>query len=122
MRPRTVFIIVACIALAALCSASQNPTGIADRYMISFGEQVRVADHLLPAGSYQIRHVMEGQEHIMVFRQVGVRNPVEVRAKCNLVTLASKAEQSQKIFEVNGANERVLKELTFKGDLAKHVF
>ena len=122
MHPKTVFTIAVCMFLVAICSASQNSMGVADRYMISFSEQVRVADHLLPAGSYEIRHLMEGPDHIMVFRQVGVHNPVEVRAKCNLVTLARKAEQSQKIFVINADKERVLKELTFKGDLAKHVF
>ncbi len=77
---------------------------------------------LLPAGDYKIQHVMEGSDHIMVFRQVGVKNPVEVRAKCTLVALSGPSDQTQKIFEVNAANERVLKALTFRGDHAKHVF
>jgi hypothetical protein len=65
---------------------------------------------------------MEGSDHIMVFRQVGVRNPVEVRAKCTLVPLPEKAADSQRIYQLNAANERVLHELIFKGDRAKHVF
>ncbi|MGA2002632.1 MAG: hypothetical protein ABSG70_04580, partial [Terriglobales bacterium] len=85
-------------------------------------DKVRVADTLLPAGNYEIRHVMEGENHIMVFRQVGVRKPIEVRAKCTLVPLPEKAADSQKIYELNAANERVLHELIFKGDHAKHVF
>jgi hypothetical protein len=89
---------------------------------VSFAEKVRVADTLLPQGNYEIRHVMEGSDHIMVFRQLGTKKPVEVRAKCTLVPLSSKADKDQTIYILNAANERVLQELVFKGDRAKHVF
>jgi hypothetical protein len=39
-----------------------------------------------------------------------------------LVPLTAKAERNEKIFDLNAANERVLHELVFKGDLARHVF
>jgi hypothetical protein len=58
----------------------------------------------------------------MVFRQVGVKKPAEVRAKCSLVPLPEKAPENEKHFVLNAANERVLHELIFKGDRAKHVF
>jgi hypothetical protein len=96
--------------------------GISDVYKVNFAEKVRVADTLLPSGDYEIRHVMEGADHIMVFRQLGVKKPMEVRAKCTLVPLPEKAADSQKIYEMNAANERVLHELIFRGDTAKHVF
>jgi hypothetical protein len=102
--------------------AGQDQLGIADVYRVSFLEKVRVADTLLPAGNYEIRHVTEGADLIMVFRQVGVKKPAEVRAKCTLVPLAEKAIEDQKYYLVNAANERVLHELIFKGDRAKHVF
>ena len=47
---------------------------------------------------------------------------MEVRVKCTLVPLGVKAEKDQKIFFLNAANERVLQEMVFKGDSAKHVF
>ena len=105
-----------------ICAVGPNSMGLADRYWISFSEQVRVSDQVLPSGSYEVRHVMEGPDHMMVFRQMGVKNPVEVHAKCTLVVLPAKADQTRKVIEFNAANERVLKELTFKGDMAKHVF
>jgi hypothetical protein len=108
--------------LGVFALAEQNQMGISDVYRVNFSEKVRVADTLLPSGNYEIRHVMEGADHIMVFRQLRVRKPVEVRAKCTLVPLPAKAAEDTKIFELNAANERVLRELTFKGDLAKHVF
>ncbi len=111
-----------CVFMLCAVAVADNPMGIKDSYKVSFSEQVRVASTLLPKGDYEIRHVMEGSDHIMVFRQLGTKKPVEVRAKCTLVPLGAKADADQKIYTLNAANERVLQELVFKGDHAKHVF
>jgi len=113
---------VCVVLLGAVALAGEHQFGIADVYKVNFAEKTIVADTQLPSGNYEIRHVMEGSDHIMVFRQVGVKNPVEVRAKCTLVPLAEKAADNQKIYELNASNQRVLHELIFKGDRAKHVF
>ena len=115
-------LILMCVFILGAVATAENQLGIADTYQITFSEKVRVADTLLPKGEYEIRHVMEGQDHIMVFRQLKTKKPVEVRAKCTLVPLSVKANESQKIYVLNAANERVLQELVFKGDRAKHVF
>jgi len=115
-------LILVCVFMLAAVSAAENQLGIRDTYKVSFTEKVRVADTLLPQGTYEIRHVMEGSDHIMVFRQLGTKKPVEVRAKCTLVSLSTKADRDERIYVVNAANERVLQELVFKGDTAKHVF
>ncbi|MFZ3265301.1 MAG: hypothetical protein WA172_14950 [Terriglobales bacterium] len=120
---KSVFAISICVLLLGVFAlAGQNPMGISDLYRVNFSEKVIVASTVLPSGNYEIRHVMDGENHIMVFRQIGVRKPVVVRAKCTLVPLAEKAADNQKIYELNASNERVLHELTFKGDRAKHVF
>jgi len=116
-------LITICIMLLGVVAvADQNQFGVANSYRITFLEQVRVGDALLPAGNYEIRHEMQGQDHIMVFQQLGVKKPVEVRAKCTLVPLPEKARDSQKVYQVNAKNERVLQELVFRGDSSKHVF
>lgn len=46
----------------------------------------------------------------------------DVKAKCQLVQLGKKADQTRTVFELNAANERVWQELVFTGDTAKHVF
>ncbi len=115
-------LILMCVFMLAAVSGAENQLGIRDTYKVSFTEKVRVADTLLPQGNYEIRHVMEGSNHIMVFRQLGTKKPVEVRAKCTLVSLSAKADRDERIYVVNAANERVLQELVFKGDLATHVF
>jgi hypothetical protein len=116
------FMAVVLMMMATFAVAGQNQFGVAATYTVNFSDPVRVADTLLPKGDYEIRHTMEGQDHIMVFRQLGTRKPVELKAKCTLVALPEKASNSQKIYAVNAANERVLRELIFKGDKAKHVF
>ena len=115
-------LILSCIFMLAVVASAENQMGIADKYQVTFSEKVRVADTLLPQGNYEIRHVMEGADHIMVFRQLGTKKPVEVRAKCTLVPLGAKANDDQKMYVLNAANERVLQELIFKGDRSKHVF
>jgi hypothetical protein len=108
--------------LCVFAVAGQNSMGIADHYQVSFSQNVWVANTLLPQGDYEIKHVMEGDNHIMVFHQLNVRKPAEVRAKCTIVLLPEKAGDSQKIYTLNAANERILQELIFRGDRAKHVF
>lgn len=115
-------LILMCVFMLGAVSAAENQLGIRDNYQVNFSEKVRVADTLLPQGNYEIRHVMEGSDHIMVFRQLGTKKPIEVRAKCTLVPLGAKATRDEKIYTLNAANERVLHELVFKGDLASHMF
>ncbi len=115
-------LVLMCVVMLGVVSAAENQMGIADKYQVTFSQNVRVADTLLPKGDYEIRHVLEGSNHIMVFRQLGTKKPVEVRAKCTLVPLGEKATKNEKAYTLNAANELVLQELVFKGDRAKHVF
>lgn len=115
-------VIVICLGFVVLLNAGQNQFGVADKYRVVFDNPIRVGDVVLPQGNYQIVHTMEGDNHVMVFTQEGVKSPVTTRAKCSLVPLQEKATETQKIYVLNANNERVLHELIFKGDTAKHVF
>jgi hypothetical protein len=103
-------------------AAESNQFGVADARRISFTLPMHVGDVLLPKGEYEVRHTMEGANHIMVFRQLAVHKPAEARVKCNLVPLQAKADQTQKIYVLNAASEAVLHQLIFRGDTAAHVF
>jgi hypothetical protein len=118
----TATLIVMFVLMLGAVANAENQMGVADKYKVTFTEKILVADTLLPKGDYEITHVMEGSNHIMVFRQLGTKKPIEVRAKCALIPLGAKAETSQQIYAKNASNERVLEELIFKGDRAKHVF
>lgn len=110
------------LCLSSMLQAATNKYGVADVRKVTLSAPTRVGDVLLPQGDYEVRHVMEAENHMMVFKQLGTNKPAEARVKCNLVQLKEKIDGNQVIYESNGANERVLRTLRFKGDLAEHVF
>jgi len=124
MRPlRFLAVIAICIlGLSLVASAGPNKLGIADSRNITFVEPVRVGNVLLPVGEYKVLHTMQGSEHIMVFKQLKAKNPVEARVQCQLIPLQAKATKTETVYALNAANERVLRSLTFHGDSAQHVF
>ena len=109
------------LTLATVVIAADQSMGVRDVSRVTFVAPIRIGTALLPAGEYLVRHTMDGQNHIMVFESVKTKT-VEVKVKCTLVPLAKKANQTRTIYEINAANERVLQELEFRGDTAKHVF
>jgi hypothetical protein len=120
---KVVALVAMCVlGMSVLLSAGQNKYGVADNRQVSFDNPIRVGDVLLPSGEYQVLHTMEGENHIMVFKQLRTRKPAEARVKCQLVPLEATAPQTEKIYIVNQSNERVLQTLIFRGDKAKHVF
>jgi hypothetical protein len=110
------------LGMTVLLQAGQNKFGVADTRNINFENPILVGNVLLSKGEYKITHTMDGDNHIMVFTQQGGKNPVEVKVKCTLVPLTAKAPTTEKLYVMNASNERVLRELVFRGDTAKHVF
>jgi len=121
MRLRILGMLVCALVMVAMASAGTKDLGIRDVYHVTFASPVHVGTVLLPAGDYTIRHEMEGQDHYMVFQKNGKKG-ADVKVKCTLVQLEHKAPRTETIYAVNASNERVLQELTFRGDTAKHVF
>ena len=121
MRLSKVLIVFVTLLLLVSVASAENNLGIRDVSRVTFVAPIRVAGALLPAGDYLVRHTMEGENHIMVFESVKTKT-VEAKAHCKLVPLTEKASQTRTIYEMNAANERVLQELVFRGDTAKHVF
>jgi hypothetical protein len=122
MRLVKVLGIVICILslVSMVIAGPKNSMGVREVSHVSFSTPVHVGTALLPAGEYVVRHTMEGQDHIMVFQLVHGKDTV--KAKCTLVPLEKKAERDQVIYELTAGNGRVLQELVFRGDTAKHVF
>jgi hypothetical protein len=106
-------------ACSILALAADNNMGIKEVNHVKFDTPVRIGTANLPAGEYVIRHTMQGEEHVMVFQRRDSKN--EFKVKCTLVPLAEKAQQTQTVYEV-ASGERIVQELVFRGDRAKHVF
>lgn len=120
---RVVAVVAICVlGLSVLASAAENKFGVADSQKITFSEPIRVGAVLLPSGDYQVLHSMDGNQHIMVFKQLNSTRPAEARVQCQLVPLQKKAARTETSFVLNAANERVLHGLIFAGDSAQHVF
>jgi hypothetical protein len=100
--------------------AKDNPMGIAEKQTINFTSPTLVGGTLLPPGDYNVTHEMNGQTHVMIFKQVGGQK-AEAKANCNLVPLKAKAQRTEQVTTTNAKNERVLQEMTFAGDKATHV-
>jgi hypothetical protein len=114
-------ITVVLLCLGAMAFAADNKElGIGKTQSITFLNDTKVGDTVLPAGDYRILHLMEGSEHTLVFKST--RNVEKVRVKCNMVELAQKAAQTETEFNRNSAGERVLTGLTFAGEHYKHTF
>jgi hypothetical protein len=116
----TLFIAVV-LCVSGVLSAKTNKYGVADVRKVTLSAPTRVGDVLLPQGQYEVRHVMEADSHIMVFKQIGGKS-AEARVKCNLTPLQQRVGHDQVVYTLNAANERVLQTLRFSGDSAEHVF
>jgi hypothetical protein len=114
-----VMAVMVVLATATLVAAKDDPMGIAQKQEITFTGATVVGGSLLPAGDYTVLHVMQGTTHIMIFKQINGK--AEAKAKCNLVPLTEKAKTTEQRYTENAKNERVLLEMTFRGDSAKHV-
>jgi hypothetical protein len=117
-----VIVVAALVMLGAttMLSATDNSmAGVALKQEITFTGPTVIGGTLVPAGDYKVMHEMQGTEHIMLFKQIGGK--AEAKAKCNLVPLTQKAKATEQRYSENANNERVLVEMTFRGDTSKHV-
>ncbi len=121
-QKRMFIILLAVLVLGAVTvlTATDNPmAGVALKQNITFTGPTLVGGTLVPAGDYKVTHEMQGTAHIMIFKQIGGK--AEAKAKCNLVPLNEKAKSTEQRYTENAKNERVLVEMTFRGDNSKHV-
>ena len=110
---------IAILGATTLLVAKDNSMGVATSRDITFSAPTVVAGTLLPSGEYKVWHEVEGNTHYMIFKQINGK--AEVKAQCNLVPLTEKAKTTEQRYTANDKNERVLVEMTFRGDIAKHV-
>ncbi len=103
----------------ALAADEVKTYGVGQTRTIRLAENAKVGTALLPAGSYQVTHLMDGGNHVLVFKK---GNKKEVaRVNCSMVDLPKKADRTTQEYTTIG-NERVLNGLTFEGEKFKHQF
>jgi hypothetical protein len=121
---KSMLVLVSFLLLASLMSFAGPMPKIADHQTITFNQAMVLGSTELPAGTYNVKHQMQGDEHYMIFTQTDVpkNKAAEVKVKCNVVPLADKAKRTERRYIQNAKNQNVLTEITFQGDYAKHVF
>jgi hypothetical protein len=104
----------------AASAQSGKELGVGKTRTVTFLEAVKVQGQTLPAGEYSVQHVMEGQNHIMVFSRMPEKQQT-FRFACNMVKLPAKAKQTSNVIDISSGT-RVLKAIVFAGDTYEHQF
>lgn len=116
-----------------LSALSQDIVRIGRQGRLNFDTDVRVGETLLKKGYYQIRHVVTGADHVIVFTKLvhppeGLsmgdwRPGKEVRRmKCKVEPLGETAKYGGVRFGTNTASEKTIEEVHIKGENVKHIF
>ena len=113
---KTALLLLTLLGLGAMLWA-QQATGFKAKRTVTLTEPAKVGAQVLPEGEYKLTHLMEGSEHIMVFK-LGKQ---EYRVKCDMQALNGKAEQTQFWYAPDSSGQRVLEAMVFQGDTVKHV-
>lgn len=121
-RIALVAIIAMLVAGVAAFAADNNNAaafGVGKTRNVTFNNDVKIGDKVLAAGEYKVLHLMEGEEHTLVFKSM--TNQEKARVKCSMKKLEKKADDSLTEYKTVG-NERILTALVFRGDFYKHTF
>ena len=98
---------------------------------VHFTAQVKAGDAVLKPGMYEVQHVMEGSDHVIVFKEVGMQagykmgnTPVgkEVaRLKCNVEPVTKAVSNTKITLRTNAVGEKEVAEVQVAGEKFKHL-
>lgn len=98
---------------------------------VHFTTQVKAGDAVLKPGMYQVQHVTEGDDHVIIFKEMSMpagyrhgNTPTgkEVaRIKCKIEPTAKKVNNTQVTLRTNAAGEKEIAEVQVAGEAFKHL-
>src|SRR5215510_10447588 len=98
---------------------------------VRFAAQVKAGDAVLKPGMYQAQHVVEGNDHMIIFKEMDMpagykmgNTPVgkEVaRIKCKVEPVAKKVGNTKITLRTNSAGEKEIAEVQVAGESFKHL-
>ena len=128
----TIALVIALAAFSQAFAQHHDHLTVGNKGMVKFSEKVRVGDRLLEPGMYHVQHIVEGTDHVFVFKPVtmpaGYReySMVEgaeiVRVKCRVEPVSKSVNNTKVIFGRNTAGERTIEEIQVAGEKIKHIF
>lgn len=108
------------LLLSTTAATAGNKHSVAENQMVVFNTPIRIGGTLIDAGSYDVRHLMRGKEHIMVFSLQSSHEEV-IRARCTLVPVNFRITQTEIGVVRDPAGQLELVRMQFKGDRALHM-
>ena len=112
-----VFVLLVTIAAGAFAADTSSPrTG--KTWSITFFGSTKVGTTMLPAGDYKAQHLVDGDNHVLVFKDTD--NKERARVNCTIEQLGSKADKTAYETDKNDAGEKVFQSVVFGGDRYKH--
>lgn len=128
----TLFGFILCEASLPLFARQEPTIRIDKKGEFHLSSPVRVSDTVLKEGMYQVQHVAEGGNDLIIFReiQMGYRSNMgnqqlgkEVaRVKCRIEPVTNKWKNTKLILRANGTGEKEVTEVQIKGEKVKHLF
>jgi hypothetical protein len=104
------------IGVSAMAADASN-VDVGKSWTLTLSHRTRVGTALLPAGEYNVRHLKDGEEHVLAFKSV---KKEMTRVGCTMEQLSKKAETTSLLEDTNSAGERVLRSIAFEGDKSQH--
>ncbi len=130
---RSLMLLLALAAFTLPLMAQNKGTELmkAKKGVLHLNRKVKAGDITLKSGSYQVRLVMEDDEHFIVFREIpagmGWRNGTltpgkEVaRIKCAYEPIARKWKNTTLLLRTNADEEREIAEIRVAGEAFRHL-
>jgi hypothetical protein len=120
------------LAVGVVNAAAQDFT-IGKKGEVHFNVPVKAGNAMLKPGMYQVQHVVEGSDHIVIFKEMempaGYRHgntPVSsepaARVKCQVVPADKKVSNTAIVLRTNAAGEKEIAEVQVAGEAFKHLF
>ncbi len=135
----TVALLVMTIALLNLAVAAQDHQAhnqkaeviIGKKGQVHFTQNVKVGTTVLKPGMYQVQHVMESSDHVVIFKEVGMQagykhgnTPVgnEVaRVNCKIEPVTKSVNNTKITLRTNAAGEKEIADVQIAGEKFKHL-
>ena len=117
MRKFALLALILVVASSMLFAGTDRPIPHKEKSVTLYSD-VKVAGKVLPKGEYDVRHVSDGQDNILVFSQ----GKKEYRFKCQLQPTADKTNGVALQMKTDPDGTRTLVSVTFPGDASAHVF
>src|SRR6266542_1797058 len=70
----TIALVIALGALSQALAQHHDHLLVGKKGMVRFSSKVRVGDRLLDPGMYHVQHIVEGMDHVFVFKPVTMRS------------------------------------------------